>query len=254
MDIPQQKQFKILLIGDNCKDVYRFGTVDRISPEAPVPIFKFSHDESKPGMAANVQLNLESLGCEVVPCFGQESTKIRFIDIRSKQHIMRSDWDVVDLPLLLKDIPHDLTDFDAIVISDYEKGYVSYELIDGLRTSFDGPIFIDTKKTSLSNLAGCYLKINQLEASRVVSLPEPEFVIITMGGNGAFWNGQTFKAKEVEVADVCGAGDTFLSALTYQYLNNNDMNSAIEFAIRASSLTVQHFGNYAPALGEINVS
>ena len=42
-NIQQQKRFKVLLIGDDCVDVYRYGTIDRISPEAPVPIFNFSH-------------------------------------------------------------------------------------------------------------------------------------------------------------------------------------------------------------------
>jgi len=62
MDTQQLKSFKILLIGDNCLDVYRYGSVDRISPEAPVPVFKFSHEETKPGMAGNVARNLEALG------------------------------------------------------------------------------------------------------------------------------------------------------------------------------------------------
>ena len=58
-NIQQQKQFKILLLGDNCTDVYQYGTVDRISPEAPVPVFKFSHEENRPGMAGNVFENLK---------------------------------------------------------------------------------------------------------------------------------------------------------------------------------------------------
>jgi sugar/nucleoside kinase (ribokinase family) len=57
--------------------------------------------------------------------------------------------------------------------------------------------------------------------------------------------------KKVDVVDVCGAGDTFLAALTYQYLVTNSIEEAIKFANKASSITVQHVGNYAPALGEI---
>jgi sugar/nucleoside kinase (ribokinase family) len=61
-----------------------------------------------------------------------------------------------------------------------------------------------------------------------------------------------FPAPEIEVSDVTGAGDTFLSALCYQYLcNQGNMQLAIEFAIRASSVTVQHVGVYAPTLEEI---
>jgi len=50
---------------------------------------------------------------------------------------------------------------------------------------------------------------------------------------------------------VCGAGDTFLAALVYQYLTTNDMQSAISFAITASAVTVQRLGVYAPTLEEI---
>ena len=54
--------------------------------------------------------------------------------------------------------------------------------------------------------------------------------------------------------DVCGAGDTFLSALTYQYLQSHDVTNSIEFAIKASSITVAHNGNYAPTLEEIHAA
>ena len=59
------------------------------------------------------------------------------------------------------------------------------------------------------------------------------------------------RIPEVEVADVTGAGDTFLAALTYQYLATNSIEDAIKFANKASSITVQHVGNYAPTLEEI---
>jgi D-beta-D-heptose 7-phosphate kinase/D-beta-D-heptose 1-phosphate adenosyltransferase len=59
---------------------------------------------------------------------------------------------------------------------------------------------------------------------------------------------------KVEVADVCGAGDTFLSALAYQYLITNDIELSIPFAIRASEITVQHMGVYAPDLRETNAT
>jgi sugar/nucleoside kinase (ribokinase family) len=50
---------------------------------------------------------------------------------------------------------------------------------------------------------------------------------------------------------VCGAGDTFLSALTYKWCETKDIRDAIRFAIKASAITVQHLGNYAPCLEEI---
>jgi sugar/nucleoside kinase (ribokinase family) len=75
--------------------------------------------------------------------------------------------------------------------------------------------------------------------------------VVTQGDKGVAWNGRSFPAKLVEVADVCGAGDTFLAALVYQYLATNDMRAAITFAIDASAVTVQRLGVYAPTLEEI---
>jgi sugar/nucleoside kinase (ribokinase family) len=60
-----------------------------------------------------------------------------------------------------------------------------------------------------------------------------------------------FSTKQVEVTDVCGCGDTFLSALTYQYLIDKNINQSIIFANKAASITVQHIGVYAPTLKEI---
>lgn len=246
----QQKQFKILLIGDSCIDIYRFGTVDRISPEAPVPVFKFTYDIEKSGMGSNVKENLETLGCVVVPMLGIPSKKTRYVDTRSKQHIMRSDADFQNQPLKFEDIPYDLNNADAIVVSDYNKGYVSYELVEKLREQYKGPIFVDTKKHDLKRFKGCIIKINQHEFSQLASKPEKDLVV-TYGDKGVVWDDWAFGARTVEVADVCGAGDTFLSALCYQYLNTNDMPDAISFAINASAITVQHLGNYAPKLEEI---
>ena len=249
-NIQQHKQFKILLLGDNCKDIYQFGTVDRISPEAPVPVFVPGRTEERDGMAGNVFNNLDALDCNIDFFFGNISTKTRLIDTRSKQQIVRIDNDVVSTPLLYDTINPD--NYDAIVVSDYNKGTVSYELIIELIRTAKVPIFIDTKKTDLKRLDGCYIKINQLEASRATSLPNPEWLITTMGNQGVAWNGKTFESKTVEVADVCGAGDTFLSALVFQFLNTGSIEQAIEFSIKASAVTVQHLGCYAPTLKEIN--
>ena len=250
-NIQQPKQFKILLLGDNCTDMYLYGTVDRISPEAPVPVFKFSHEEKRPGMAGNVRANLLALGCHVNFLHEETSVKTRLIDIRSRQHIVRLDDDKVCTPISFEtEIPKL---YDAIVISDYNKGTISYDLIEELRKEFSGPIFVDTKKTDLARLTGCFIKINELEYSRVTSLPEgvPSGLIVTLGKDGAKYNDKIFPAPIVEVADVCGAGDTFLSALVYEYLNTKNLNQAIEFAIKASAITVQHLGVYAPSINEI---
>jgi len=212
-----------------------------------VPVFESTLKETKPGMAGNVLKNLEMLGCEVEYLHSETSTKTRLIDIRSKQQIVRIDSDSRCTPLeIASELP---PIYDAVVVSDYNKGTVSYELIETLRREFMGPIFVDTKKTDLARLDGCIVKINQLEHSRITSRCTD--LIVTQGDKGAIWNAIHFTARRVEVADVCGAGDTFLAALTYKYLLEGSMAPAINFAIRASAATVQHIGNYAPSIEEI---
>jgi len=249
--IQQPKPLTILLIGDDCLDVYQFGSVDRISPEAPVPVFKYGRNETVGGMARNVKRNLEELGCIVTYMCGQTSVKTRLIDQRSKQHVLRVDNDNRSQPLLFEDIPFNLNsaNLDAIVVSDYDKGYVSYELIEKLIANFKGPVFVDTKKTDLKRLEGAYIKINELEYSKLIT--KCSGIIVTLGEKGARYNDVIVPAPKVEVSDVCGAGDTFLSALTYRYCLSKDIIDAMEFAVKASSITVQHLGNYAPALGEL---
>jgi D-beta-D-heptose 7-phosphate kinase/D-beta-D-heptose 1-phosphate adenosyltransferase len=244
----QQTQFNILLIGDDCTDVYQYGVVDRISPEAPVPIFKLSYEERKPGMAHNVMKNLEALGCNVTYLATKATNiKTRLIDIRSKQQIVRIDNDVRSDPISFETVIP--PGYDAIVISDYDKGSVTYELVEELRKEFKGPIFVDTKKIDLARFEGCIVKINQSEYEKAVSFSSD--MIITQGAQGALYQGDLMLGVKVDVVDVCGAGDTFLSALVYKTLESGNLRDAISFANRASAVTVQHIGVYAPTLEEI---
>jgi sugar/nucleoside kinase (ribokinase family) len=135
------------------------------------------------------------------------------------------------------------------VISDYNKGFVSYEVIEWVLKEFRGPVFVDTKKTELARLEGCIVKINALEYSLLKS--ECSELIVTGGKDGAKYKGNSYQAPQVEVADVCGAGDTFLSALVVEFLNTRCIAQAINFANRAAAVTVQHIGVYAPTLEEI---
>jgi len=241
MTTQQHKKLNILLIGDSCIDEYQYGLIERLSPEAPVPVFQFLRKEIKPGMAANVKANLEAFGCNVNFLTGDTSTKTRLIDSRSKQHIVRIDNDVRSTPLRIdSEIPGI---YDAIVVSDYNKGTVSYELVEDIRQHYTGPIFIDTKKTDLARFEGCYVKINSLENSLAKTVCTD--LIVTMGKQGAVYNEITYPTPNVEVADVCGAGDTFLAALVCSFLNTQDIEQAITFANHAAGKTVQHSGVYA---------
>lgn len=241
---------KILLIGDSCVDEYHYGTIERLSPEAPVPVFKLIDKVSKPGMAANVRENFRALGVSTLFVSSDKSTKTRLIDIKSKQHVVRIDNDLIlPNPLEFNAIDPAMLEVDAIVISDYNKGLIDYKIIDDLRSNYKGPIFIDTKKKDLAKFNGCYVKINEGEYNNRTSTND--LLIVTLGDKGSMFNGKVFETTGVEVVDVTGCGDTFLSSLVFKFVETQDIEKAILFANKAASVTVQHMGVYAPRLEEI---
>ena len=245
---PPHPLFKILLIGDSCYDYYHYGYVNRISPEAPIPIFDFSHVVKKQGMASNVYDNLKALGASVNIITSFSENKRRYIDIKSGQQLLRVDekistevYENVSAPLY--------SDYDAIVISDYNKGFISYEKIEEIIQRFHGPIFIDTKKTDLARFESAIVKINELEYKNATSFCSS--LIVTRGGDKVTYGEDCYYPPKVNVHDVCGAGDTFVAALAFEYLRKNDMEKAILFAMKASSITIRYTGVYAPTFEEI---
>ena len=88
----QQKQLKILLIGESCYDTYRVGTTSRISPEAPVPVMNWSGDEiTHAGMASNVCNNFNNLGINVDIYTDFVETKVRYVEKNSGYQLLRVD-------------------------------------------------------------------------------------------------------------------------------------------------------------------
>ena len=245
--MPQQKQLKVLLIGDSCTDEYVYGSCERLNPEAPVPILKFNRKETKKGMAWNVRENIESFGIEVYMITNQETiTKTRYIDEKYNQQILR-----VDNEPNLKPMNYDLPDghFDALVISDYDKGFLSNEKVFELVEWFDGPVFIDSKKTKLPK-ESCFVKINDLEFSK---LDNPaDNLIITRGSKGAEYQGKLYPGEKVDIFDAVGAGDTFLSALVYFYLKYGTIEEAIPYANKAAAIAVSNFGTYILTKEDVN--
>ena len=251
------KQLNVLLLGDICKDVYAYGHVNRISPEAPVPIFEYSHEECISGMSGNVLKNLVTLGCDVTHITGKNmSTKTRFIDLKTGQQLIRMDEDEVSDAIKLDEETLNKK-FDCVVISDYNKGSISNSTIDDVTAIYNCPIFIDTKKTDLDRFdriypeSKVYIKINELEYSKLTS--EHRNLIVTLGKDGARYRGNKYPTPKVNVTDVCGAGDTHLSALAFMFCQTGDIEQSILWANRAASVTVQHLGVYAPTIQEINL-
>lgn len=234
-----QKSYKILLIGDSCIDVYLYGEVSRLNPEAPVPILDYKRKEVREGMALNVFNNLIAFGL-VVDLFtnSEKSIKTRFIDQKTNQQILRLDEEVNISEFKLDDIKEN---YDAIVISDYNKGYIQPESLFKIVEEAKCPVFIDSKKKCLPK-ENCFIKINDLEYKNLQG--DHRNLIITHGSNGAEYMGINYPAEKVNVYDVVGAGDTFLSALVYGYLTYNNIGSAIKLANKAAAIAVQNQGTY----------
>ena len=262
MDIQQLKSFKILVIGDACTDVYHYGNCDRISHEAPVPILKCTDAEEKPGMSLNVVKNLKGLRNEVDKLVNKSKIyKKRYIDIRTKQHLLRVDigeHDTIDCIKEEQINNIDFSNYDALVISDYNKGFLPSRKIQILLEkafSHDSsyPVFVDSKKQDLAIFENCFLKINEYEHSKAEKLPKSSQIIITLGKDGALWlnTDKKYSAKETNVFDICGAGDTFLASLATAYLSFNDLEKSIKFANLCASITVNHFGVYAVTIEDI---
>ena len=243
----QQKQLKVLLIGDSCTDEYVYGVCERLNPEAPVPILKLNRKETKKGMAWNVRENLISFGIEVFIITNEESiTKTRYIDQRYNQQMLRVDNEPVIKPM---DYQLPEGEYDALVISDYNKGFLTEEKISEIVDSFDGPVFIDTKKNHLPKL-DAYVKINEHEYNNFKSSIEK--LLITRGGKGCEYKGKLYPAEKVNVFDVVGAGDTFLSTLVYFYLMCGIIEEAIPYANKAAAIAVSNFGTYILSEEDVN--
>ena len=238
----QQKQFKVLLIGDSCADEYVYGVCERLNPEAPVPILRRTRTDTQMGMAWNVQQNMLAFDIKVyIITQGELIIKRRFIDERYNQQLLR-----VDIEDEIKPVDYEIPDedFDALVISDYDKGFLTSEKIFELAEWFDGPVFIDSKKTNLP-VDKAYIKINDDEYSKLdEELKDSPNLIVTKGAQGVDYQGKNYPAVGVSVFDVCGAGDTFLSALVYFYLRYGKIDTAIPYANKAAAIAVTHFGTY----------
>ena len=253
------RQYNVLLIGDSCTDVWAYGECKRLSPEAPVPVMKYRETQSALGMAANVNENLKSLGINVNFLTNKETiTKTRYVDEKSNYQVMRLDNEPDVKPLREAELRMAAMhlDYDAVVISDYDKGYVDDNLIDIIAPRNPGiKIFVDTKKKKLpTQYNNVIYKINKKEFELLDPdhIPNGKNMIVTHGANGALWDHQTFPVPITRVFDVTGAGDTFLAALVFYYIQLPDMKESINFANRCAAIAVQNPGTYTLTMEDVD--
>lgn len=237
---------KILVIGDSCKDIFIYGDIVRIAPEAPVPVIKPILRKENPGMASNVVANLEALGAEVDLITNEEEiSKVRYVDKRYNQMVLRVDKN--DKCKRYNGV-YETVDYDALVISDYNKGFLTEDDIAAFAERAECPVFLDTKKFLgdwCKNID--FIKINSSEHEKnFEQLPKYPYLynklIVTKGKQGCEYKNKMYSTKEVPVRDVSGAGDTFIAGLVFSYIKCNNIDNAIDFAQDCTTIVVQKSG------------
>ncbi len=250
---------KVLIIGDSCQDMFQYGTCKRLCPEAPVPVFTSTYVVGNGGMAINVAENLKGLGfdCDIITN-DIRPVKTRYIDEVSNQMLLR-----VDMKDNIQQIEKerleniDWKKYDCVIISDYNKGFLSEDDIEYI-SNMHNLVFMDTKKKIdiwANNIE--FIKLNNKEfyenSEYLTKYYEGELVV-TLGKDGArhWFNFYPIKDNH-DVRDLSGAGDTFLAAFVADYLKNNDICTAIDFANKCASWVVTQKGVVVVDIKKINI-
>jgi D-beta-D-heptose 7-phosphate kinase/D-beta-D-heptose 1-phosphate adenosyltransferase len=226
-------------------DIFTYCKGIRLAPDFPVPIVNIVRKIQSPGMAMNVYRNL----VKYLPKTRiktndnwEKVTKERFVDESSNHHFFRIDSN--ETVEKIRKIPP-LKSYDAIVISDYNKGYLDTELIEHICNQHP-LVFLDTKKILGSWAKSAFLiKINEFEYQRSAPFISSELrdkIICTLGSKGSRFRDQVFSAPAVDARDSSGAGDAFFAALVIDYLIHLNINSAIEVANLLASKVVTKRG------------
>jgi len=239
----------ILLLGDSCIDKFVYCKCERLCPEAPVPLLDIIKTTTNKGMAGNVFKNLLALGCEVefhTNINYKKVVKTRYVDQKTNHMFNRIDTKAKSNSTF-NDIVSDinLDNYSAVVISDYNKGFITEEDIKYI--SQQHPItFLDTKK-HLGKWAEevKFIKINraEYELSRdTLTRKLKNNIITTLGSGGAIYKDKQYDVKDVEVKDLSGAGDTFLAGLVCTFLSTYDIEQSIQVANDCATNVVQRKG------------
>lgn len=244
---------RFLVVGEACTDVFVYGKCERLSPEAPVPVFQPISQINNRGMAGNVVDNLKAIMsqnkteaiCDEWLSSGL-ITKTRYVDKKSNHIFLRVDSDDTSPPFRFT--PHfasSLIQADVIIVSDYDKGYLDKNALLKIADA-PGVCLLDTKKRLDKNILDAYdfIKLNEYEAEKSADIIKqyPKKVIVTMGGVGTSYDSNIFPVEQVETIDVSGAGDTFMSALAFEYARTYNIESAIQFANKMASIVVRKRG------------
>lgn len=306
-----QKKPKILVIGDLMIDHYLWGSTNRISPEAPVQVVEVQKETTVLGGAGNVVNNLVSLGAEVMVisvvgedevsneltkmledigvshylvCDENRKTTKKSRIIASAQQIIRYDQESKEdisaeaEALITNSLLGIISDYDAVLVSDYGKGVITDSLMGKINFCASGneaKVLVDPKGDDYTKYIGSYLLTpnkKEAELATGITIKDDESLkealkklhntaclqvpMITLSEDGIAIideNNEVIKKPTVarEVFDVTGAGDTVLASLGYCLANGDDILDAVEFANLAAGVVVGKIGSATATLEEI---
>lgn len=290
---------RLLVLGDVVLDRYWWGEATRLSPEAPVPVVLAQRSTTRPGGAANVAANLAALGAkvELFGVIGADSgaaelrdalgecgigseflfeepgrpttTKTRVIALH--QQVVRVDHEDTTpvsetcAARTIECAKDRLPLADAVVISDYGKGFLSPPVLSRLiamAVQMGKPVFVDPKGADFSRYQGCtLLKPNRAELSLLTRLPVHSHeetivagselasrmprtrVLVTEGQEGmTLFEGSRLPEHVAglprQVYDVTGAGDTVLASLALSICAGATYPQAMRLSIHAAAIAV----------------
>jgi bifunctional ADP-heptose synthase (sugar kinase/adenylyltransferase) len=155
----------------------------------------------------------------------------------------------IDELVLTEQVIRTITDSDAVIVSDYHKGFLSEKVVNEI-CYYSKFSVTDTKKLIGTLSLSCFdfVKLNETEfKSHTINDHFLDKVIITLGSKGAKHKGVVYPSPDPkETIDVSGAGDTFTASFTLKYLETHDVSESIIFANKMASIVVSKRGVTTP--------
>ena len=243
---------KVLVIGETCVDKFIYGKINRLSPEAPVPVFNPTRKTTNPGMAGNTTANIKALVSDAtIWHLTQEEniTKTRYVEDKSNHMFIRVD-EGEEIISQFKWTPYVdvmLGEADVVIVSDYNKGFLSNGDLKEIARKSKLSI-LDSKRKLTNDIIKKYtwVKLNESES---LNNPDLDYknIIVTLGIKGAKINNTLFESPNPqETIDVSGAGDTFVAAFALNYYKTKDEVAAVKYANIMASKVVTKKGVTTP--------
>jgi D-beta-D-heptose 7-phosphate kinase/D-beta-D-heptose 1-phosphate adenosyltransferase len=244
---------KVLVIGELCEDIFIYCECKRFSPEAPVPVLNPIETTKNDGMAGNVLNNLISIdkNIHVEHWYqSQKITKTRFVDKKSNHMFLRLDEgeEKVSSMNFTDNLLSDISKYDIVLVSDYDKGYLTHDFLYMIGNSSKLSI-LDSKKKLTKKVIDSFtfVKLNEKEAKNNEEFKNCKNIITTLGSEGASFDGTIYPSPNPkETIDVSGAGDTFTASFILEYSKSKNVEKSIIFANKMASIVVSIRGVATP--------